>query len=72
MAVASSSVQVMEGKDHVVAVKTERIVDPVKGVEVEVQKAIVAVDLGDGRIAVQESERVVGSTIPVQVSQQYS
>ena len=67
MAVVSSSVQIVEGKDHIVAVKTERIVDPESGVAVEVEKSVVAVDLGDGRVAVQQTERIVGASIPEQV-----
>ncbi len=69
MAIASSRVQIIEGEDHVVAVKTERIIDPESGVAIEVEKAIIAVDLGDGRIAVQERERVVGAMIQVKVNQ---
>ena len=72
MAVASSSVQIVEGKDHVVAVKTEKIVDPESGVAVEVEKAVVAVNLGDGRVAVQQRERIVGASLPVQVRMPYS
>ena len=60
-------VQVFEGEDHVVAVKTERIVDSESGVAVEVEKAMLATALGDGRVVVQERERVVGAVIPVKV-----
>ncbi len=70
MAVASSRVQVLQGKDHAIAVKTDTIIDPKSGVAVRVEKAVIAVDLGDGRVAVREQQRVVG-VIPVEVCATY-
>ena len=67
MALASSRVRVVQGKDHAVAVKTETVIDPQSGVAVQVEKAVVAVDLGDGRVAVQEQQRVIGAVVPVEV-----
>lgn len=64
MAVAATRVQYMQGEDHAVAVKTETVIDPQSGVAVQVQKAVIAVDLGDGRVAVREQEKIVGAVIP--------
>ena len=47
MAVAASRTDVMVGEDHAVAVKRELIVDPESGMAVQVEKAVVAVDLGE-------------------------
>ena len=63
MAVASTRVRMVQGKDHAVAVKTETVVDPERGVAVQVEKAVIAVDLGDGRVAVREQQRVVGAVV---------
>lgn len=67
MAVVGREVHVRGGDDHIVAVQRERVVDPQRGVALEVEKKVVAVDLGDGRIAVAEQERVVGATLPLRV-----
>lgn len=60
MAVAASRTEVIAGDDHAIAVKREVVVDPESGVAVQVEKAVIAVDLGDGRVAVQERERLIG------------
>ena len=67
MAVAASRTDVMVGEDHAVAVKRELIVDPESGMAIQVEKAVVAVDLGDGRVAVQERQRLIGVAVPTEV-----
>ncbi len=68
MAVVGTQVRVEEGPNHIVVVKRELLVDPERGIAVEVEKKIVAVDLGDGRIAVQEQQRLIGTALPARVS----
>jgi uncharacterized protein (DUF2345 family) len=63
MAVIGQQVHIAAGEDHLVATKKEVLVDAERGIAVEVEKKIVAVDLGDGRIAVREQERVTGALI---------
>ena len=53
-------VRVAASEDAVIAVQRDLIVDPQLGCAVEVEKVAVAVDTGDGRIAVAERQRVVG------------
>ena len=70
MAVVGQQVRIVGGDNHIVATKKEVIVDPERGIAVEVEKQVVAVDLGDGRIAVREQQRVTGAVVntPRQVS----
>ena len=63
MAVVGQQVRIAGGDDYLVATKKEVIVDPERGIAVEVEKQVVAVDLGDGRIAVREQQRVTGAAI---------
>ena len=63
MAVAARQVHVAKGEDHVVAVQKETIYDPKSGAAIQVEKVVVAVDLGDGNIAVGQQERVVGGVV---------
>ena len=44
----------------VVAVQRDVIIDRERGIAAEVEKVVVAVDLGDGNIAVSEQQRVKG------------
>lgn len=60
MAVAAQQVRIAVAEDGMVAVKKEVIADPETGMLLEVEKVIVAVDAGDGRIAVREQQRIVG------------
>lgn len=67
MAVARQ-VRIAAGADHVVAVQKEIMVDPESGIAVQVEKTTVAVDLGDGNIAVQERQTIIGAVVaPPQV-----
>ena len=63
MAIVGQQVRIAGGDDYLVATKKEVIVDPERGIAVEVEKQVVAVDLGDGRIAVREQQRVTGAAI---------
>ena len=67
MAIAASRTQILTGEDHAIAVKREVVIDPESGVAVQVEKAVIAVDLGDGRVAVQERQRLIGVNVPTQV-----
>ena len=67
MAIVGTEVRVAGDSDHLVAVKRQTMVDPERGIAVEVEKRVVAVDLGDGRVAVHEQERVVGAAVPLMV-----
>lgn len=60
MAIAGQQVRIAVAEDGMVAVKKEVIIDPETGLLVEVEKVVVAVDVGDGRVAVREQQRVVG------------
>ena len=68
MAVAASRTEVLTGDDCAIAVQRQVVVDPDTGRAVQVEKAVVAVDLGDGRVAVQERQRLIGVNVPTQVS----
>ncbi len=59
MAVAASRTQIIAGEDHAIAIQREVMVDPESGVAVQVEKAVIAVDLGDGRVAVHERQRLI-------------
>lgn len=72
MAVAARQVKVATGSDHLVAVQTDTIVDPETGIAAQVEKTVVAVDRGDGTIAVHERQRIVGAVVaPPRVSHLY-
>ena len=60
MAVVGRQVRVAASEDAVIAVQRDVIVDPQLGRAVEVERVAVAVDTGDGRIAVAEQQRIVG------------
>ena len=53
--------------DGVVAVQRDVIIDRERGIAAEVEKVVVAVDLGDGNIAVAEQQRVKGVQLLDQV-----
>ena len=67
MAVARQ-VQVAAGEDGFVAVQRDVIVDPELGIAAEVEKVVVAVDVGGGNVAVMEQNRVKGVTALPSVS----
>ena len=46
--------------DHVIGVEHQVLIDPKSGVATEVETRTVAVDLGDGNIAVAQQQRVTG------------
>ena len=60
MALAAQQVRVAVAEDGMVAVKKEVIIDPETGLLLEVEKVVVAADIGGGRIAVREQQRIVG------------
>lgn len=63
MAVAARQVHVAKGEDHVVAVQTDTIYDPKSGAAVQVEKIAIAVDLGDGKVAMRQQERIIGVVV---------
>ncbi len=63
MAVAARQVQVHRGRDHIAAVERNTVYDPDAGVAVQVEKITVAVDLGDGNVAVHQREEVTGVAV---------
>lgn len=70
MATVARQVVVGAGDDHVIAVQKELVVDRERGIAAEVEKIQVAVDMGDGNIAVHERQRIVGAVVaePARVS----
>ena len=60
MALLGRQAQVAVGDDHVVGVEREVLIDPQTGLAAEVEKVTVAVDMGDGNIAVATQQRVRG------------
>ena len=60
MAVVGRQVRVAASEDAVIAVQRDVIVDPQLGRAVEVERVAIAVDAGDGKIAVAEQQRIVG------------
>ena len=60
MAMHGRQVQVAATDDGVVAVQRDVVVDRERGIAVEVEKVVVAVDVGGGNIAVAEQQRVKG------------
>ena len=63
MAVVKQQVRIAGGDNHLIAVKKETVVDAERGIAVEVEKVVVAVDAGDGRIVMQEQQRIVGAAV---------
>lgn len=63
MAVACH-VQVAAAKEGLVAVQRDIIVDPKSGIAAEVEKVVVAVDVGGGKVAVMEQARVKALAVP--------
>ena len=57
MAVARQ-VQVAAAEDGLVAVQRDIIVDPKSGIAAEVEKVVVAVDVGGGKVAVMQQARI--------------
>jgi hypothetical protein len=68
MAVVGQQVHITGGSDHLIATKKAVVVDAERGIAVEVEKKVIAVDLGDGRVAVREQERVIGAVMDTPVS----
>ena len=60
MAVVGRQVRVAASEDAVIAVQRDVVVDPQSGRAIEVERIAVAVDAGDGNIAVAEQQRIVG------------
>ena len=60
MALLGRERHVAVGDDHVVGVERQVLIDPKSGVAAEVETRTVAVDLGDGNIAVAQQQRVTG------------
>jgi hypothetical protein len=66
MAVVGQQVHITGGSDHLIATKKAVVVDAERGIAVEVEKKVTAVDMGGGRIIVKEEERVTGAVIASQ------
>ena len=64
MAVAARQVKVAAGKDHVIGVQRDIVVDSERGIAVHVEKVTAAVDLGDGNIVIAQQQRVTGVAVP--------
>ena len=60
MAMIGRQTRVTATDDGVVAVQRDVIIDRELGIAAEVEKVVVAVDLGGGNIAVAEQQRVKG------------
>ena len=60
MAVAARQTRVAVGEDHAVRVDRQVVIDPRTGRAAEVENVTVAVDLGDGNIAVAQQQRITG------------
>ena len=60
MAMHGRQVRIASTDDGVVAVQRDVVIDRERGIAAEVEKVVVAVDLGDGNIAVAEQQRVKG------------
>ena len=60
MALHGRQVQVAATDDGVVAVQRDVVIDRERGIAAEVERVTVAVDMGDGNIAVAEQQRVKG------------
>ena len=58
-------------EDGIMAVQRDVIVDPQTGRAVQVEKIAVAVDTGDGNIAVAEQQRIVGVAAQVREGPAY-
>ena len=67
MAIAARQVRVAAAEDGVIAVQRDVVIDPDTGIAAEVEKVIVAVDMGGGQIAVAEQQRIVGYKVGRQV-----
>lgn len=72
MAVARQ-IEIHKGKDGVVAVRRDVIVDPELGIAAEVEKVVAAVDVGGGKVALLEATQVKGvKAIPNRVTTEVS
>ena len=60
MALLGREAHIAVGDDHVVGVERQVLIDPKSGRAAEVETRTVAVDLGDGNIAVAQQQRVTG------------
>ena len=60
MAIAARQTRVAVGEDHAVRVDRHVIVDPHSGIAAEVENVTVAVDMGDGNIAVARQQKITG------------
>lgn len=60
MAVAAQQTRVAVGEDHAVRVDRKIVIDPRTGRAAEVENVTVAVDMGDGNIAVAQQQRITG------------
>ena len=58
MALSARQTQVAVGDDHAVRVDRHVIIDPRTGRAAEVENVTVAVDMGDGNIAVARQQRI--------------
>ena len=60
MALTARQTHIAVGQDHIVGVERQVIIDPETGIAAEVENVAVAVDMGDGNIAVARQQRITG------------
>ena len=60
MAIAARQTRVAVGEDHAVRVDRQVVIDPRTGRAAEVENVTVAVDMGDGNIAVARQQKITG------------
>ena len=60
MALAAREVRIAAGDNHIIGVERNLIVDPQSGVAAQVENVTVAVDMGDGNIAIAKQQRIAG------------
>ena len=57
-------VQVAMAEDGLVAVQRDTIIDPESGIAAELEKVVVAVDVGGGKVAVMEQAKFKALAVP--------
>ena len=60
MSLAAHEVNIVTGQDHALAVETQVFVDERTGVAAKVENVTMAVNVGDGNVAVVKECRIVG------------
>ena len=57
-------VQVAIAEDGLVAVQRDTIIDPESGIAAELEKVVMAVDVGGGKVAVMEQAKIKALAVP--------